>query len=77
MRYIVQVTDYHYGGLISFVILIDNTEYGLTTERSKASIFHSPRQLVDIRSHLIDNGRRTIEMEQIVNNDVLNHLVDI
>jgi len=76
MQYIVRVTEYHYGGHGMFVVLVEGG-YRLTSCRSNASIFNSPKQLVDIRDYLVNNGKRTIEMEQIVNNKVLDQLAAI
>jgi len=76
MQYIVRVTEYHYGGHGMFVVLVEDG-YRLTSCRSNASIFNSSKQLVDIRDYLVNNGKRTIEMEQIVNNKVLDQLAAI
>ena len=81
MRYIVRVIDYHYGGHVLYVMLLGDYDdvrgYEFTPDRNKATIFKHPKQLVDIRDKLVNNGRRTVETEQIVDSEALNQLVDI
>ena len=78
MHYIVRVTDYYYGGHVLYVILVNECcGYTLTNDRRKASVFRNTKQLLDIVNYLVNDDRRTVEKEQIVDNEVLNQLVDI
>ena len=81
MKYIIRVTDYHYGGHVLYIKLV-NTDaiYKLTSHQDRANIFTAPKQLDEIcdllnnNENAIANSRRTVERELILDNDTIDQL---
>jgi len=74
MRFIVRITDYHFGGHIFYIKLIEQGGYKLEPDRTQATVFNSIHDFVGIRDNISNNAKREVKIEHIVDNEFLGEM---
>lgn len=71
MRFIVRIIDYHFGGHIFYIRLIDQGGYKLEPDRKLATVFNSINEFAIIRDSISDNDGREVKVEHVIDDDLL------
>lgn len=74
MRFIVRITDYHYGGHIFYIKLYPEGGYKLEPDVTQATVFNSANEFAIIRDNVSRRDGREVKLETIVDNQFLQDL---
>ena len=74
MRFIVRIIDYHFGGHIFYIRLIEEGGYKLEPDRKHATVFNSANEFAIIRDSISVNENREVALENVIDSEFLQAL---
>lgn len=74
MRFIVRITDYHYGGHVFYIRLFDEGGYKLEPERKHATVFNCMNEFATIRDSISNNTGREVKIESVMDAEFIQEL---